>query len=344
MKKVLITGAAGFIGFHAVKSMVQKGYDVLGLDSLIFYYDVGLKLARLNETGIIPSTIRDHEIVQSVKYENYRFVKLNLTKREKIIALFNKEKFDIVIHLAAQPGVRESIKNPFMFIDSNINGLITILEGCRYTKVEHLVFASSSSVYGNNSKVPFTEDDNVDHPVSLYAATKKSGELMAYTYSHLYNIPVTALRFFTVYGPWGRPDMAYFKFIRSILDSEPIEVYNNGELFRDFTYIDDVIIGLINLLERKPGSTPPYQLFNIGNSSPVKLMDFIKILEKHIGKEAIKEFKPMQKGDVFKTFADVSSLENAIHYKPKTKLEDGLKSFVDWYLNYFRIDLNQKTD
>jgi UDP-glucuronate 4-epimerase len=336
MKKVLLTGAAGFIGFHTAKRLVSRGYSVLGLDSLIAYYDVGLKLARLADCGIDSSAIRDRNTVQSNIFRNYRFLKQNLADREQIIALFEKERFDCVVHLAAQPGVRESIQNPFSFIDSNINGFITVLEGCRHYAVNHLVFASSSSVYGDAEKVPFSEADNVDHPISLYAATKKSGELMAYTYSHLYNLPVTALRFFTVYGPFGRPDMAYFKFVKAIIEGKEIEVFNNGEQFRDFTYIDDIAEGIEKIMAAPPVNNPPFDLYNIGNSSPVHLMEFISIIEEETGRKAIKKMMPGQPGDVTRTYADIHLLEAKIGFKPKTPVREGIRKFVEWYKSYYK--------
>lgn len=336
MKKVLLTGAAGFIGFHTAKRLLAHGYTVFGLDSMMAYYDVGLKLSRLSDCGIDPSAIRDREIVQSTVFQNYRFLKQDLADREQINLLFENEQFDCVIHLAAQPGVRESIKNPFSFIDSNINGLITVLEGCRHHEIKHLVFASSSSVYGNAEKVPFSESDSVDHPISLYAATKKSGELMAYTYSHLYNLPVTALRFFTVYGPYGRPDMAYFKFVKAIFEGKEIGVFNNGEQYRDFTYIDDITEGIEKIVSAPPVVNPPYEIFNIGNSSPVHLMEFISIIEEEAGRKAIKIMMPGQPGDVSRTFADMYLLEKRIGFKPKTPLREGIRKFIAWYRSYYK--------
>jgi UDP-glucuronate 4-epimerase len=251
--------------------------------------------------------------------------------------LFREHEFSHVIHLAAQPGVRESIRNPYLYIDSNINGMITVLEGCRRSKPVHLIVASSSSVYGNNEKVPFSENDRVDQPVSLYAATKKSGELLAYTYSHVFGTPVTALRFFTVYGPWGRPDMAYYKFVRAIQEGESIEVFNQGDLYRDFTYIDDVVSGITRLLDKAPESSPPFSILNIGNSNPVKLMDFIRTIETLLNKKALMKYLPMQPGDVYRTYADVEKLDAAVGFKPATGIEEGLKRFVEWYLSYHKV-------
>jgi UDP-glucuronate 4-epimerase len=339
MKKVLLTGAAGFIGFHTAKRLLAHGYTVFGLDSIMAYYEVGLKLTRLKECGIDVLPIPDRQPLQSKKYPNYRFIKQNLDERDQIHDLFRQEQFDYVVHLAAQPGVRESITNPFSYIDSNINGFITILEGCRHFGVSHLIFASSSSVYGNAVKVPFSESDNVDHPVSLYAATKKSGELMAYTYSHLYNLPVTALRFFTVYGPYGRPDMAYFKFVKAVLEGKEIEVFNNGEQYRDFTYIDDVVDGLQKILPLLPACNPPFEIYNIGNSSPVHLMDFIRIIEEETGVSSRKKMMPPQPGDVTQTFADIKLLENRIGFKPKIPVREGIRKFVAWYRSYYNTPL-----
>jgi len=338
MKKILITGAAGFIGFHTTRKLISLGYEVLGLDSLLSYYDVRLKFSRLAELGIVPASVRDEEKAESILHKNFHFLKQDLSSRDNIMELFSKEKFDGVIHLAAQAGVRESITNPYQYIDSNINGFITILEGCRHHAIQNLVFASSSSVYGNNKKVPFSESDPVDHPISLYAATKKSDELMAYTYSHLHQIPITALRFFTVYGPWGRPDMAYFKFVKSILNGDTIEVYNQGNLYRDFTYIDDVVGGILKVLVNIPDSIPPNRILNIGNSSPVKLMEFIGIIETLLNTKAKMKHLPMQAGDVYKTYADVDQLNELVGFKPKTNIRKGLKLFIDWYLNYYKAN------
>lgn len=334
LEKILITGAAGFIGFHTTKFLLDKAYEVVGLDNLNDYYPVTLKEDRLKLCGIELSN-EDPVFVRSTIYPNYKFIKLDLENREKIAELFQTEKFDKVIHLAAQAGVRLSIKKPYSYIDSNINGFITILEGCRNTNIKHLLYASSSSVYGNSTEETFNETDNVDNPISLYAATKKAGELMSYTYSHLFNVPVSGLRFFTVYGSWGRPDMAYFKFTKAMLEGKPIDVYNNGDLMRDFTFIDDVVDGIEKLLDKVPENNPAYNIYNIGNSKPVKLLDFIKTIEVLTGKESIKEYKPMQEGDVYKTFADTSKLEKLTGFKPKTDLKDGLKEFVDWYKDYY---------
>ena len=326
--KFLVTGAAGFIGFYTSLRLCSMGHEVVGIDNLNDYYDVSLKYGRLEQ-------------LKSCK--NFRFLKLDLADREGVAQLFKAEKFNRVIHLAAQAGVRYSIDNPMAYIDSNLVGHATILEGCRNNDVEHLVYASSSSVYGMNTKMPFSTEDAVDHPVSLYAATKKSNELMSHTYSHLYGLPTTGLRFFTVYGPWGRPDMAYFKFTRMIMEGQSIPVFNEGKLKRDFTYIDDIVEGVIriqdviperseNLKNLNPGlSNAPYRIYNIGNNQPVELMTFIKTLEDAIGKKAEKKFLPMQPGDVFATYADVDDLMKIVDFKPATTIEQGLNSFSRWY-------------
>lgn len=338
MEKILVTGAAGFIGYHVSTKLLDMGYQVIGLDNLLPYYDVSLKTARLKELGVIPSSIRENQYSCSARFPNFRFKLLDVADRERIPQLFKNEKFDRVIHLAAQPGVRESLKNPYQYIDSNLNGIITVLEACRHNPVKHLLFASSSSVYGNNPKVPFSESDRVDQPVSLYAATKKSGELMAYTYSHLYKIPLTALRFFTVYGPWGRPDMAYFSFVRNILDEKTIEVYNNGDLMRDFTYIDDIVKGVTDVMVVPPEQeNVPYRLLNIGHSKPVKLMEFIETIEKLLNKKAQTKLIPMQEGDVYTTYADVDQFEKLLGYNPTTSISDGLAKFIEWYKKYYSV-------
>jgi len=334
--KILITGVAGFIGFHLAKRLLDEGEDVVGIDNLNSYYDVNLKLARLEQLKV---------------YNNFKFFKIDLVKREKVLKLFDEEGFDIVVHLAAQAGVRYSLENPYSYIDSNIVGFINILEGCRQSKIKHLVFASSSSVYGANTKMPFSTKDNVDHPISLYAATKKSNELMAHVYSALFNIPTTGLRFFTVYGPWGRPDMALFKFTKNILEGKPIDVYNYGKMKRDFTYIDDVVEGVILLMKKIPqpdinwssknpnpaSSFAPYKIYNIGNNRPVELLEFIEILEKCLGKKAIKNLLPLQPGDVPETYADIEDLEKEIAFKPSTPIEVGIERFVKWYRWYYNV-------
>jgi UDP-glucuronate 4-epimerase len=341
--KILVTGTAGFIGFHLVNKLIERGDEVVGIDNINDYYDVNLKYSRLRETGIEQAKIEYNKPVQSQKYEKYTFIQLDISDREKIEKLFIDYSFDAVCNLAAQAGVRYSIENPHAYIDSNIVGFTNILEGCRHSKVKHLVYASSSSVYGLNKKVPFSTDDNVDYPVSLYAATKKSNELMAHTYSHLYNIPSTGLRFFTVYGPWGRPDMAYFLFTRSILEGKKINVFNNGEMSRDFTYVDDIIEGVVRVIDNSPKaldkrismSKAPFKVYNIGNNAPVNLLKFIEIIEKKLGTIAEKEMLPMQSGDVYTTYADVSDLINMLDYKPNTDLSIGIGKFVEWYKFYY---------
>jgi len=348
--KVLVTGTAGFIGFHLVSKLIAEGYEVIGLDNINDYYDVNLKYGRLEETGIRRNLIEYNRIIQSSVFQSYHFIKLNLEDKENLTKLFHNERFDLVCNLAAQAGVRYSLKNPDAYIQSNIVGFMNILEGCRHNRIKHLVYASSSSVYGLNEKIPFSEKDNIDHPISLYAATKKSNELMAHTYSYLYGLPTTGLRFFTVYGPWGRPDMALFLFTRAILEGKPIQVFNNGDMERDFTYIDDIIDGIFRVLSGQapegnsswngkqpdPSSSPaPYKVYNIGNNKPVKLLDFIKAIEEITGKKAIMEMRPMQPGDVRKTWADVNELRNKHGYEPSFQVKDGIRKFVDWYITYY---------
>jgi UDP-glucuronate 4-epimerase len=329
--KYLVTGAAGFIGNFVAERLCNEGHEVVGLDNLNDYYDPALKLARL----------------ERIKHlDSFRFVKMDISDRDAIAELFAKEKFNRVIHLAAQAGVRYSIENPMAYIDSNMVGFATILEGCRHNKVEHLVYASSSSVYGANKKIPFSTEDSVDHPVSLYAATKKSNELMAHSYSHLYNLPTTGLRFFTVYGPWGRPDMAPFLFTDAIANDRPIKVFNNGKMQRDFTYIDDIVEGVIRIQDVIPSKesnpvtegSPLYKVFNIGNNKPVELEEFIGCIENALGKKSVKQYLAMQDGDVVRTFANVSDLEERVGYKPATELQFGIALFVEWYGSYFEGD------
>ncbi len=333
--KFLVTGSAGFIGSAVVERLCDAGHQVVGIDNLNDYYDVNLKEARLKR----------------IAHPLFQFTKIDIASRDEMAALFEAEKFDRVVHLAAQAGVRYSIDNPMAYADSNLVGHLNVLEGCRHNKVKHLVYASSSSVYGLNGKMPFSTEDSVDHPISLYAATKKSNELMAHTYSHLYDIPTTGLRFFTVYGPWGRPDMALFKFTKSIFADKAIDIYNNGELSRDFTYIDDIVEGIIRVQEQVPvkkedwtveqgsaaSSSAPYRVFNIGNGNPVKLMDFVSALESAIGLEAKKNFMPMQAGDVHKTWADTKSLFEVTGYQPKTSVKDGVAEFVKWYRDFYKV-------
>lgn len=336
--KILVTGSAGFIGFHLVKKLIADGHEVVGIDNINSYYNPHLKQLRLEETGIDFSHVGTEKIVQSTKHKEYRFRKMALEDKDALIQLFENEKFERVCHLAAQAGVRYSLQNPHTYIDSNVTGFLNILEACRHFPVEHLVYASSSSVYGNSTVMPLSTSQVTDSPVSLYAATKKSNELMAYVYSHLFEIPVTGLRFFTVYGPWGRPDMAYFSFTRAILEGKPIRVFNNGDLFRDFTYIDDIIEGVARVIEKLPqGEVPRSKVYNIGHSEPVNLLYFIETLEKAIGRKALKEFVPMQPGDVYKTYADVSALEKEFGYRPATPVEEGLRKFVEWFGIYGRL-------
>jgi UDP-glucuronate 4-epimerase len=334
--KILVTGAAGFIGFHMSNYLLDNDFEVIGLDNMNDYYDVSLKEDRLRILS---------------NWANFKFYRVDLKDKDLIDKIFIDEKFDYVIHLAAQAGVRYSITNPYSYVDSNLIGFMNILEACRNYPVKHLIYASSSSVYGGNKVVPFSTSHNVDHPVSLYAATKKSNELMAHTYSHLYNIPTTGLRFFTVYGPWGRPDMAYFSFTKDIYSNKVIKVFNHGEMERDFTYIDDIVWGIYNLIDKIPSSNSdwdeskdsvgesfaPYRIYNIGNNNPVKLMNFISCLEKEIGSVANKEFLDMQPGDVLKTYADISDLEKEIGFKPKVSIEEGLHKFILWYNDYYKI-------
>lgn len=335
---VLITGASGFIGYHLTLTLINEGYRVIGLDNLNDYYDVTLKNNRLKRLN---------------SFSNFKFINSDLVEQNSIFHIFESNSIDVVINLAAQAGVRYSIENPQAYMDSNMQGFLNILEACRKYPVEHLIYASSSSVYGGNKIAPFSTDHNVDHPVSLYAATKKSNELMAHTYSHLYGIPTTGLRFFTVYGPWGRPDMAYFSFTKDIIEGNPIKVFNHGKMERDFTYIDDIVEGIVKLIPYAPQSNPewdeaadstsesfaPYKIYNIGNNKPVQLMKFINVLEEKIGKEAVKVYMDMQPGDVHRTYADVSDLERDIGFKPSTSIEEGLGKFVDWYKEYYNVKL-----
>lgn len=322
--KILVTGAAGFIGMHTCIPLLERGDEVVGIDNLNDYYSPQLKRDRL---------------AQLIAYPHFRFQQLDVADRLGLPRLFADEKFERVIHLAAQAGVRYSLENPNAYADSNLIGFVNVLEGCRHHDVQHLVYASSSSVYGSNAKIPFSETDAVDHPVSMYAATKKANELMAHTYSHLYGLPTTGLRFFTVYGPWGRPDMAYFLFTRAILAGTPIDVFNHGDMKRDFTYIDDVIEGLTRVLDRiatpAPGSSVPYRIFNIGNNSPVRLLDFIACIEAGLGKTTAKRLLPMQDGDVPATYADVSALVDWVGFRPATPLAEGIERFVRWYSRHY---------
>ena len=334
--KVLVTGSAGFIGFHFVNKLVKEGINVVGIDSINDYYSQELKFARLKRAGISEDSTNWHQKIVSTTNSEYSFIRMNLEDREELNRLFEVEHFDSVVNLAAQAGVRYSLENPHAYISSNVAGFMNILEACRHHKIKHLVYASSSSVYGNSNKMPLSTSDPVDNPISLYAATKKSNELMAHTYSHLFGIPATGLRFFTVYGPWGRPDMAYFLFTKAIAENKPISVFNNGDLYRDFTYIDDIVDGIFRALHGIPKQVPPYKIYNIGNSSPVKLMDFIETIENALDNKATKVFKDMQPGDVYKTFADVIALENDFGYSPNTPIEKGIGEFVAWYKSFYK--------
>ncbi|MEW5909841.1 MAG: NAD-dependent epimerase [Thermodesulfobacteriota bacterium] len=335
--QVLVTGAAGFIGYHLSQRLCTDGCRVTGIDNLNPYYDVELKKARLDGLQ---------------QFDNFRFYKADLSDRNEMEKIFQTSRWDVVVNLAAQAGVRYSLSNPHAYVDSNLVGFLNILEGCKTHKVRHLVFASSSSVYGANTKMPFSVHDNVDHPLSLYAATKKANELMAHTYSHLYSLPCTGLRFFTVYGPWGRPDMALFLFTKAILQGKPIQVYNHGRMERDFTYIDDIVEGVVRIMKRIPESNPawsgaspdpgtsqaPYRIYNIGNNQPVSLMNFIETIEQRLGRKAEKEFLEMQPGDVPATYADIDDLMTAVGFKPQTPLETGIERFICWYRNFYRLN------
>ena len=336
---VLVTGAAGFIGFHTCLKLINQGHKVYGIDNINDYYDPQLKFDRLNELGFskTESEIFNNE-VQSSKFKNLRFSRIDLIDNESIDNLFKIEQFEVVCNLAAQAGVRYSLINPKAYTDSNITGFLNILEGCRNHKVKHLVYASSSSVYGENKKVPFETSDNVDYPISLYASTKKSNELMAHSYGHLYGFKTTGLRFFTVYGPWGRPDMAYYLFVDAISKNKPIKVFNNGDLERDFTYVDDIVNGVTKIIEKNIDFRDHYKIYNIGNNKTVSLNDFIQTIESVMGKKAIKEMYPMQQGDVPKTFAEISQLINDYEYRPNTSIGVGLKEFICWYKKYVNED------
>ncbi|MCG2419781.1 NAD-dependent epimerase [Aequorivita sp. F47161] len=334
--KILVTGAAGFIGYHLCEKLISLGHVVVGLDNINDYYDVNLKLARLKNLGISENQIEYNEYVESELHnEQFIFIKINLEDQKNLPLLFEGNEFDLVCNLAAQAGVRYSIEQPMKYVESNIVGFVNLLECVRHAKVKKLVYASSSSVYGMNDKIPFSTEDNVDHPISMYAASKKSNELMAYTYSHLFGIETIGLRFFTVYGPWGRPDMAMFLFTNAILNDKPIKVFNNGNLSRDFTYIDDIVAGVEKTLLQPQRNNKSYSLYNIGNGSPLELLDFIEAIEIETGKKAQKNMLPMQPGDVETTWADTAALENDFNYKPNTPIQLGIRSFVGWYKEYY---------
>lgn len=348
--KILVTGTAGFIGFHLAARLLLRGDHVVGLDSVNDYYDVNLKYSRLNEYGIA-APINYNELCISSTHPNYSFIKLQLEDKTNLDALFKEQQFDVVVNLAAQAGVRYSLTNPQAYIDSNIIGFTNILECCRHHQIKHLAYASSSSVYGLNEEMPLSTAQNVDHPMSLYAASKKSNELMAHVYSHLFDIPTTGLRFFTAYGPWGRPDMALFIFTKAIMEGKPFDVFNHGDMVRDFTFVDDIVEGVVRVIDNPPTSNPvwntrqpdpstssaPYVIYNIGNNSPVRLLDFIKAIEVELGKDAILNMRPIQPGDVPATYADVSDLVANLDYKPNTSIQEGIKQFISWYKNYYKV-------
>jgi UDP-glucuronate 4-epimerase len=352
--KILVTGTAGFVGHYVGKYLSARGDTVVGIDCINDYYDVNLKYGRLADAGFDAEKIRSaspDDVFTSSEYSQYTFIKMDMTDLARLDSLFKYGQFDRVINLAAQPGVRYSLENPHAYINANIQGFMNILECCRHHKVEHLVYASSSSVYGLNESQPFKTTDNVDHPISLYAATKKSNELMAHTYSHLYNLPTTGLRFFTVYGPWGRPDMAVFMFTKAIFEGKPIDVYNNGNMSRDFTYIDDIVEGIVRTMDNPPkgnekwsgmdpdpgSSIAPYKIYNIGRNAPVNLMDFIASIEKNSGRKAEKRMMPLQPGDVQSTYADVDDLIADTGYRPKVSIDEGMAKFVEWYVDFYNI-------
>lgn len=349
--KILVTGVAGFIGFYVCKRLLDRGDIVVGLDNINTYYDVGLKYGRLSTLGIQQELVDWYKFVESNFFENFRFIRMNLEDKQVMQMLFANEHFDKVVNLAAQAGVRYSLENPYAYVESNIDGFLNVLEGCRHYQVKHLVYASSSSVYGLNGKVPFSEKDSIAHPVSLYAATKKSNELMAHTYSHLYGIPSTGLRFFTVYGPWGRPDMSPFLFTDAMLHGRAIKVFNHGDILRDFTYIDDIVEGVLRVIDHihvpnphwsaqapdPSSSTAPYKIYNIGNSHPVKLMDFIQAIEEVIGHPAEKVYLPMQPGDVYQTDADTTALQQELGFKPNKSIKDGVRETVEWYRSFYKL-------
>ena len=349
--KILLTGAAGFIGSAVVEQLLIDGNEVVGIDNINDYYDPTLKIDRLQALGIDKKALEWGQAVASDKWSGFTFIRLDIKDKEEIPALFERGKFDIVVHLAAQPGVRFSISHPQAYIENNVNGFLNILEGCRQTRVKHLVFASSSSVYGLNGKTPFSESDSAVHPVSLYAATKKSNELMAHAYSYIFGLPVTGLRFFTVYGPWGRPDMSPFLFINGILKGDPIKVFNNGDMLRDFTFIDDIVKSVTGIIHVIPecnkewdnsnpdaaSSCAPYRIYNVGNQNPTRLLDYISAIENELGMKAIKQMEPMQPGDVYQTYADSSALANATGFTPNTSLQEGIHKTIKWFRGYYKV-------
>ena len=349
--KILLTGVAGFIGSAVVAKLLKEGNEVVGIDNINDYYDPTLKYDRLRCLGIGDDAKDWGQKVKSTRFMDFTFIRLDITDKEAMERLFESEKFETVVHLAAQPGVRYSITHPQVYIENNINGFLNVIEGCRKNGVKHFVFASSSSIYGLNGKTPFSEGDPANHPVSLYAATKKSNELMAHAYSHIYGLPVTGLRFFTVYGPWGRPDMSPFLFIDGIINDRPIKVFNNGDMLRDFTYIDDIAESVSRIIKVVPEINPdwnslspdpstssaPYRIYNVGNQNPTRLLDYIKAIEKVLGKEAVKEMLPMQAGDVYQTYADSSSLAKATGFTPGTSLDDGIRKTVSWFIEYYGV-------
>lgn len=348
--KILITGTAGFIGFHLTNRLLKDGHSVVGIDSINDYYDVNVKYDRLQFCGIDKNKLEYNKKTEST-HSSYSFYQLQLEDKSNLAKIFAAEQPEVVVNLAAQAGVRYSLTNPDAYVNSNIVGFVNILECCRHHNIKHLVYASSSSVYGLNDDIPFSTSQNVDHPISLYAASKKSNELMAHVYSHLFNLPTTGLRFFTVYGPWGRPDMALFIFTKNILENKPVQIFNNGNMQRDFTYVDDIVEGIVRVIHHIPQhnkswsastsnasiSSAPYKVYNIGNNAPVRLMDFVEAIEKELGKQAIKDFQPMQPGDVPSTYADVTDLINDLDYKPATPLQHGVKEFINWYRNYYQV-------